>query len=114
MTVVLVEAETAPDNSLANQIVAIGEAPDNCTALQFIDNLRIAGGIIGVDKIVGGQATGSFRYAIAITVVDITHAAAIERGQTVIEVVGVILTACGDGVAVIVIALARQPIISVV
>jgi hypothetical protein len=89
MAIVLVEAETAANDSLANQIVAVGEAPNDSAALKFIDNLRITRRIIVINKIVGCNATNGLGNAITVTVVSVSDTTAVEIGQTVLEIVSV-------------------------
>jgi hypothetical protein len=91
MAIVLVEAETAANDSLANQIVAVGEAPNDSAALKFIGNLRITRRIIVINKIVGCNATNGLGNAITVTVVSVSvsDTTAVEIGQTVLEIVSV-------------------------
>ena len=63
---------------MANQIVAIGEAFDDRATLKLIDNLRISRRVVGVDKIIRGDPANSLRDAIAITVVNVAHRAAVK------------------------------------
>ena len=72
MAVVTVEAESAADDALADQIVAVGEVLDDCAVLQFVDHLRVAGRVVGVDEIVGCYSSNGFGDAIAVAVVDKT------------------------------------------
>src|SRR5258706_3666970 len=108
MTVALIETEPAIDYALADQIVPVGEAPDDRAALQFINNLRIASRIISIDKVVDGYATDSLRDAIAVTVVDVAHTAPVQISYVVLEIVDIAVSVSRNGVAVVVVVVAGQ------
>lgn len=74
MAIVLVEAKTAGNDSLAYQVVTVAEALDDRAALQFIDNLGVAGQVVGIDKIVGSHAVDSLGDSISIAIVNKTSA----------------------------------------
>src|SRR2546426_6599811 len=114
MTVVLVEAKSAADNSLADQVIAISEALDDNTALEFVDNLRVARWVVGIDEVIRSKAGNRLGNSIAVTVIDISGTAAVQRGQPILEIVSVAVSIRRRGVAVVVVVLARQTIISVI
>ena len=89
MAVVAVEAQWTTDDLLTDEVVAVGELFDHGVVLQFFDNLRVAGVVVGVDQVVGGDAGDGFRDAIAVAVVDVGDGAVVQRGEVVLEVVSV-------------------------
>ena len=114
MTVVLVEAKSAADNSLANQVIAISEA----LLRQHRPGVRrqpaVARWVVGIDEVIRSKADNRLGNSIAVAVIDISGTAAVQRSQPILEIVSVAVSIRRRGVAVVVVVLARQTIISII
>ena len=114
MTVMLIKACTCSDDSLADQIMAICKAPDDTATLKFIHNLCVAGWIVSVHKIIRRHSTHRLSDTIPVTIVHIPNHAAIQRCEAVVEVVGVGVTVGVVRISVVIVTVARQPIVRIV
>lgn len=70
---------------LADAFQAVRISLRHCAVLQFIDNLRVAGWVLGVDQVLRGHARNSFAHAVAVAVVNNRYPTL--RHQMILEVV---------------------------
>jgi hypothetical protein len=79
---------------LGDTLQAVGVlAPDHPGSAEFLNNLRVAGGIQVVDEVACNDAVCGLCYAVAIAVIEDLHRAAVHRDEMVLAVVGEALAA---------------------
>ncbi len=97
---------------LADEFQAPGVGARNRAALYFVQHLRIAGGIEGVDEVLRRAASAGLGHAVAVTVVNDAQAGLLD--QMILEIVGVPQPVRGRGVAVRVVGIGAELVVSVV
>lgn len=89
-------------------ILALHHAAD-----QLHHHLRVASRVVLIDQVLGGRATRGLLYTVVVAVVGEGNAAG-GAAQAIEEIIGVRDAAGRKGVAVVIVGVARQPVVGVV
>jgi hypothetical protein len=96
---------------LIHQFKAIGVDPGYGTVLQFLQNLRVSCGVIGIDQVISSSPSHRFSHAVAIPVILDGDSAALH--EVVFKVV-LVERSIVQSVAVCVVRLLTDAIIGII